>query len=156
MPWHHRCVASADPGDLARNAYEAYRAAHPTPLPPWDGISEQEQAAWRAAAFAIAGRRKGTRVEAMPNPSLIIRTGDHSRTFDANFTVGREGNLTIDDDFASSFHARFQVAHGRWYVEDLGSTNGTWLNGRRIQTAQWVKKGDKVRIGRTVMTVEPT
>jgi pSer/pThr/pTyr-binding forkhead associated (FHA) protein len=148
-------VASADPGDLARNAYEAYRAAHSTPLPSWDGISEQEQAAWRAAAFAIAGRRKGTRVEARPSPSLLIRTGDQSRTFNANFTVGREGNLTIDDEFASSFHARFQVSHGRWYVEDLDSTNGTWLNGRRIMTAQWVKKGDKVRIGHTVMTVEP-
>jgi pSer/pThr/pTyr-binding forkhead associated (FHA) protein len=148
-------VASADPGDLARNAYEAYRAAHLTPLPPWDDIGDQEQAAWRAAASAIAGRRKGTRVEAMPNPSLVIRTGDGSRSFDANFTVGREGTLAIDDEFASSFHARFQVAHGRWYVEDLGSTNGTWLNGRRILTAQWVKKGDKVRIGRTVMTVEP-
>jgi pSer/pThr/pTyr-binding forkhead associated (FHA) protein len=154
--WHHRCVGSADPGDLARNAYEAYRAAHPTPLPPWDSIDEQEQAAWRAAASAIAGRRRGTRIEAARNPPLVIRTGDHSHSFDANFTVGREGNLAIDDDFASSFHARFQVAHGRWYVEDLGSTNGTWLNGRRILTAQWVKKGDKVRIGHTVMTVEPT
>ena len=148
-------MASADPGDLARSAYEAYRAAHPTPLPPWDGITEQDHAAWRAAASAIAGRRKGTRVEAIRNPALLIRTGDHSRTFDVNFTVGREGNLAINDEFASSFHARFQVAHGRWYVEDLGSTNGTWLNGRRIQTAQWVKKGDKVRIGHTVMTVEP-
>jgi pSer/pThr/pTyr-binding forkhead associated (FHA) protein len=147
-------VASADPGDLARSAYEAYRAAHPTPLPAWDGITDQEHAAWGAAASAVAGRRRGTRVEAIGNPALLIRTGDQSRPFDANFTVGREGNLAIDDEFASSFHARFQVAHGRWYVEDLGSTNGTWLNGRRIQTAQWVKKGDKVRIGHTVMTVE--
>lgn len=148
-------MASADPGDLARSAYEAYRAAHPTPLPPWEDISGQEQAAWGAAVSAIAGRRKGTRVEAAPTPSLLVRTGDHSRTFDATFTVGREGNLVIDDQFASSYHARFQVAHGRWFVEDLGSTNGTWLNGRRIQGAQWLKKGDKVRIGRTVMVVEP-
>ena len=148
-------MASADPGDLARSAYEAYRAAHPTPLAPWDGITEQDQTAWRAAASAIAGRRKGTRVEAIRNPALIIRAGDDSHTFDANFTVGRQGNLAINDEFASSFHARFQVAHGRWYVEDLDSTNGTWLNGRRIQTAQWVKRGDKVRIGHTVMTVDP-
>ena len=104
---------------------------------------------------AIAGRRSVTRVEAAPAPSLLIKTGDRSRTFDAEFTVGREGNLTIDDEFASSHHARFQVAHGLWYVEDLGSTNGTWLNGRRIQAAQWLKKGDKIRIGHTVMTVEP-
>lgn len=149
-------MASPDPGDLARGAYDAYRAAHPTPLPAWDELGAQEQAAWRAVASAIAGRQRGTRVEAAaPNPSLVIRTGDRSRTFNANFTVGREGNLTIEDEFASSFHARFQVAHGRWYVEDLGSTNGTWLNGRRILTAQWVKKGDKLRIGHTVMTIEP-
>jgi pSer/pThr/pTyr-binding forkhead associated (FHA) protein len=148
-------VASADPGDLARSAYEAYRAAYPLPLPPWDTLSDQEQAAWGAAAAAIGSRQKGTRIEAVRNPPLVIRTGDRSRTFDANFTVGREGNLAIDDDFASSFHARFQVSHGRWYIEDLGSTNGTYLNGRRIMTAQWVKKGDKIKIGHTVMTVEP-
>jgi pSer/pThr/pTyr-binding forkhead associated (FHA) protein len=148
-------VTSADPGGLARSAYEAYRAAYPTPLPSWDDISDRDQGAWRAAVAAIAARRKGTRIEAMPNPALHLKTGDRTRKFDANFTVGREGTLAIDDDFASSNHARFQVAHGRWYVEDMGSTNGTWLNGRRIVTAQWLKEGDKIRIGRTVMTVEP-
>jgi len=38
-------------------------------------------------------------------------------------------------------------------VEDLGSTNGTWLNGRRIYSAQRLNKGDKIRIGRTTVTV---
>ena len=59
----------------------------------------------------------------------------------------------INDDHASSHHALFLSAHGLWYVEDLGSTNGTWLNGRRIVAAQRLKKGDKVRIGRTTVVV---
>jgi len=148
-------VTSADPEHLAQDAYEAYCAAHPTPLPPWGDVGAQEQAAWRAAVSAIAGQRTATRAMAVPTRSLLIKTADRSHTFDAEFTVGREGGLVIDDEFASNRHARFQVARGRWYVEDLGSTNGTWLNGRRIQAAQRLKKGDKVRIGHTVMTVEP-
>jgi pSer/pThr/pTyr-binding forkhead associated (FHA) protein len=148
-------VTSADPEHLAREAYEAYCAARPTPLPPWEEIGAQEQAAWRAAASSIAGQRKVTRSMAPPPRSLRIKTADRSRTFDAEFTVGREGSFVIDDEFASGRHARFRVAHGLWYVEDLGSTNGTWLNGRRIQAAQWLNKGDKIRIGHTVMTVEP-
>jgi pSer/pThr/pTyr-binding forkhead associated (FHA) protein len=148
-------VTSNDPDYQARDAYEAYRDAHPEPLPPWDDVSEQEQAAWKAAMSAVAGRRGATRAEARPGPSLRIKTADRSRTFSAEFTVGRQGSLVIDDEYASTYHARFQVSRGRWYVEDLDSTNGTWLNGRRILAAQWVKKGDKIRIGRTVMTVEP-
>jgi len=93
---------------------------------------------------------------AVPARALLIKIADRSHTFDAEFTVGREGSLIVDDEFASGRHARFQVSRGRWYVEDLGSTNGTWLNGRRIQATQWLKKGDKIRIGHTVMTVEPT
>ena len=147
-------MTSADPEHLARNAYEAYRAAHPTSLPPWEDIGEQERAAWRAAVPSLAGRRTVTQVERAPSPSLLIKAGGRSRTFAAEFTAGREGDLVIDDGFASSYHARFQVARGRWYVEDLGSTNGTWLNGRRIRAAQWLKRGDKIQIGHTVMTVE--
>jgi pSer/pThr/pTyr-binding forkhead associated (FHA) protein len=85
--------------------------------------------------------------------SLQIQTGDQSHTFQAEFTAGRQGTLTITDEFASNQHARFQIAHGLWYVKDLGSTNGTWLNGRRIHAAQRVKKGDKIKIGHTVMIV---
>ena len=149
-------MTSADPEHLAREAYEAYCAARPTPLPPWEDIGAQERAAWNAAASAIAGKQKGTRAMAVPARALLIKIADRSHTFDAEFTVGREGSLIVDDEFASGCHARFQVSRGRWYVEDLGSTNGTWLNGRRIQATQWLKKGDKIRIGHTVMTVEPT
>ena len=149
-------MTSADPEHLAQEAYEAYCAARPTPVPPWEDIGAQEQAAWKAAVFVIAGQQKVTRAMAVPARSLLIKTADRSRTFEAEFTVGREGSFVIDDEFASGRHARFRVARGRWYVEDLGSTNGTWLNGRRIQATQWLKKGDKIRIGHTVMTVEPT
>ena len=71
----------------------------------------------------------------------------------AGFTVGRQGTLVLSDEFASGHHARFTTAHGLWYVEDLGSTNGTWLNGRRIHAPQRLKKGDKIKIGHTIMTV---
>ena len=73
-----------------------------------------------------------------------------------DFTAGRQGSLVISDDHASSQHCLFQPAHGFWYVEDLGSTNGTWLNGRRMFAAQRLKKGDKVKIGRTVIVVVST
>src|SRR5215468_2772751 len=125
-------MTSDDPEDPARDAYEAYGAAHPTPLPPWEDIGAQEQAAWREAASAIAGQRKVTRKKAVPTRSLRIKTADRSRTFNAEFTVGREGSFVIDDDLLSGRHRSSHVPRGRCSVEDLDSPNGTWLNGRRI------------------------
>jgi pSer/pThr/pTyr-binding forkhead associated (FHA) protein len=138
---------------LAQAAYEAHRDALPTSLPPWEDITKQEQQAWKAAASAVAGKTGGTIPEAPHGKSLVIQLGDQRHTFGANFTVGREGGLAIDDDFASGEHARFQTVRGLWYVEDLDSTNGTLLNGRRIFSAQLLKKRDKIKIGHTVMTV---
>lgn len=140
---------------LAEVAYEAHRAALPSHLlPPWEDIGKHEQQAWKAAVSAVAGEAGGT----IPEPpshskSLVVQVGDQRRTFGTDFTVGREGSLAIEDDFASGQHARFQTVRGLWYVEDLGSTNGTLLNGRRILSAQLLKKRDKVTIGHTVVTV---
>ena len=138
---------------LAQTAYEAHRAALPTAAPPWEDITKQEQQAWKAAVSAVAGQAGGTIPEAPHVKSLVIQIGDQRHTFGTDFTVGREGSLAIDDDFASGQHARFQTVRGLWYVEDLGSTNGTVLNGRRILSAQLLKKRDKIKIGHTVMTV---
>jgi pSer/pThr/pTyr-binding forkhead associated (FHA) protein len=146
-------VSSSHLERLAQAAYEAHRSAHDTELPAWDDVAEGERQTWRAAMSAVAGQNAKTRSDAGPSRSLHIQAGDQRHVFSTNVTIGREGTLVIDDEFASASHARFLVAHGRWYVEDRGSTNGTWLNGRRIHAAQLLKKGDKIRIGRTTMTV---
>jgi pSer/pThr/pTyr-binding forkhead associated (FHA) protein len=140
---------------LARTAYEAHRGAHPESLPAWEDTTEQEQQAWKVAVSAVAGQTGITRtdVAAIPAQPLLVQAGDQRCTFRADFTAGRQGTLAVSDEFASNHHARFQIAHGLWYVKDLGSTNGTWLNGRRIHAAQRLKKGDKIKIGHTVVTV---
>ena len=141
---------------LARTAYEAHRGAHPGLLPPWEDVTEAEQQAWRVAVTAIAGQSGRTLADASPAQSLVIEAGKQRHVFHANFTAGRQGILVINDEFASGHHVRFRVAHGLWYIEDLGSTNGTWLNGRRINAAQRVKKGDKIRIGHSEITIVAT
>ena len=95
---------------LARTAYEAHRGANPTSLPPWEDTSEQEQQAWKVAVSAIAAQTGGTLVEASPARPLVIQVGDERYSFSSAFTAGRQGNLAISDEFASSHHARFQVA----------------------------------------------
>ena len=149
-------MTSADLERLARTAYEAHRGSSPTPLPPWEDSSAQEQQAWRAAVSAVTGQGESTLADAGPAPGLVVQAGDQTRTFHTEFTAGRQGTLVVNDEHASSQHALFQFAHGLWYVEDLGSTNGTWLNGRRMFNAQRLKKGDKVKIGRTTIVVVAT
>jgi len=109
-----------------------------------------------AAVSAVAGQTGVTLTEGVPTQSLVLQAGDQQHTYHTNFTVGRHGTLPISDDFASGNHARFRIAHGLWYLEDLGSTNGTWLNGRRIHASQRLKKGDKIKIGHALMTVIST
>jgi pSer/pThr/pTyr-binding forkhead associated (FHA) protein len=139
---------------LAQTAYEAHRGAISAFVPPWEDLTKEERHAWKSAVSAIAGEVGGT----MPEPPtdvkpLVIQLGDQRYTFGVDFTVGREGSLAIDDDFASGQHARFQTVRGLWYVQDLDSRNGTQLNGRHVLSVQLLKKKDKIQIGHTVMTV---
>jgi pSer/pThr/pTyr-binding forkhead associated (FHA) protein len=66
-------------------------------------------------------------------------------------TMGRAdgSDVPIDDPFASSVHARIFPRDQFMYIEDMGSTNGTYLNGRRLRGAERLKVGDAVRIGET-------
>jgi FHA domain len=64
-------------------------------------------------------------------------------------TMGRSdgAQIRVDDPFASSAHARVFSRGDFMYVEDMGSTNGTYLNGRQLRTAERLKPGDVIRIG---------
>jgi len=59
--------------------------------------------------------------------------------------------IQLGDNYASQFHARIFNKDGQWFVEDLGSTNGTYVNQRRITAPAEVRAGDKVRIGKTTL-----
>jgi FHA domain len=67
----------------------------------------------------------------------------------AGATMGRSNGaqIRVDDPFASSAHARVFSRGDFMYVEDMGSTNGTYLNGRQLRTAERLKPADVIRIG---------
>lgn len=70
-----------------------------------------------------------------------------------SITIGRDPSCTLvlDDTYASTRHARIYPEGGTWYVEDLGSTNGTYLGSERLYGAAALAPGVPVRIGQTVI-----
>lgn len=70
-------------------------------------------------------------------------------------TVGRASicDLTLEDDFISSRHLRISVQSGGYVVEDLGSTNGTWVEGERLSEPVLIKPGVRIKMGRNTLTI---
>ena len=68
-------------------------------------------------------------------------------------SIGRAAGcqITLDDTYSSQIHARVFSRDNQWQVEDLGSTNGTWLNRHKVAGAMVIKPGDVLQIGNTVM-----
>lgn len=72
-------------------------------------------------------------------------------------TIGRaeDSTLVITDDYASARHARLVPRSGQWYIEDLGSTNGTYLDRTKVTGPTPVPLGVPIRIGRTTLELRP-
>ncbi len=64
---------------------------------------------------------------------------------------GTDATIRLDDDYVSTRHARFVINDGEWFIEDLGSTNGTYLGNQRVTAPIAVVAGNQVRVGKTLL-----
>lgn len=72
-------------------------------------------------------------------------------------TIGRadDSAFVLNDDYASSHNARLLPRGGEWFLEDLDSRNGTFLNGQRVEQPEKLQPGMEIRIGRTTLRLQP-
>ena len=122
------------------------RATPPTPAPA--GLAAVRQPVRQDGG---SGRDGG-----LPR-TLVVTQGSLKGTTiglgQAPILIGRapECTLVLEDDYASGRHARLSLQQGTWMVEDLGSTNGTFLGRDRVEGQLPIPPGASVRIGRTVI-----
>ena len=91
----------------------------------------------------------------------LLRRGTDEENIEATYTIaeitiGREQGNTIylQEDTISSIHSRFIYKNKHWWIEDLSSTNGTFLNDERIVSPTILMSGDEVRVGKQIMEVK--
>ncbi|MFF4562496.1 FHA domain-containing protein [Streptomyces sp. NPDC001435] len=112
----------------------------------------------QAAPPQQRGQQAGGRQRRNAPTKLVVSEGTLTGTTVAlqgqTITLGRahDSTIVLDDDYASSRHARiYPDRDGQWIVEDLGSTNGTYLDRSRLTTPTPIPLGAPIRIGKTVI-----
>jgi pSer/pThr/pTyr-binding forkhead associated (FHA) protein len=126
----------------------------------------------RSVAVDVSGRRRGansqTRTPAAPSAArqsrggraptqVVVHDGGGGRATPIKLRdqveIGRGDRCAIrlQDTYVSQVHARLYPKDGAWYVEDLGSTNGTLLNDHKVQAPVEVHAGDVLKLGKTVL-----
>ena len=96
-------------------------------------------------------RKEGTRVVIVKSES---QQGRELEIKDVS-VLGRspDADVLLDDPYASEYHMRLVAQENGLVLHDLGSTNGTYVNGRRVTAPAGLKRGDTIQIGKTVMEV---
>ncbi len=87
--------------------------------------------------LVVEGANSGERADLAQAPILIGR--------------GNDAAIRLDDDYVSTRHARIASSGDQWFVEDLGSTNGTYIGSARITQPTTLTLGTQVRIGKTIL-----
>jgi pSer/pThr/pTyr-binding forkhead associated (FHA) protein len=96
-------------------------------------------------------RRRGS-----PTHVLVVEganAGERADLDQAPVLIGRgnDAAIRLDDDYVSTRHARIAASGDQWFVEDLGSTNGTYIGSVRITQPTTLTLGTQVRIGKTIL-----
>lgn len=112
----------------------------------------------KAAKPPRTPRSKGRRNSGTPTQLVVVepaqRAGDQY-ALGQELTVGRAGgcSIVLDEQYVSQVHSRIFMRDGSLFVEDLGSTNGTWVNGNRAVGQMPARPGDRIQVGNVVMEV---
>ena len=118
------------------------------------GARVPETARGGAAAPARKGKSKPRR--GAPTHLLVVEgenPGTRAELTDAPLLIGRgsDAAIKLDDDYVSTRHARVAASGDEWFVEDLGSTNGTYVGPVRITQPTTIGLGVQVRVGKTIL-----
>ena len=100
--------------------------------------------------------RAAKRPRGAPTHVAIVEganAGEKISLDDAPLLIGRgsDAAIRLDDDYVSTRHARIAASGDQWFVEDLGSTNGTYIGSQRLSQPAALHLGSKVRIGKTTL-----
>lgn len=124
-------------GTRARTGKPSARALKKNPQ-----LAESEPAVRKAATSLqiLEGPLAGRDIKLEGQPILFGRAQD--------------ATVVLDDDYASGRHARLFPQGSRWFIEDLGSTNGTFVGENQLARPQQVEIGQRIRIGKTVLELK--
>jgi pSer/pThr/pTyr-binding forkhead associated (FHA) protein len=119
---------------------------------------------WRAMRWVVRGlpaertpTAQGGAAVTPARQSVLMVVADGQKPWsyrlDGATTIGRaaECELKIEDTYMSQQHARIFDRNGDWYVEDLGSTNGTFVNEQKLVAPAMLTPGDRIRVGTTIV-----
>jgi hypothetical protein len=125
------------------------------------GVRSRLVAAPRAVGAAAGGQAPAKNRKGRAAHQLVVTAGALAGTRitlgEQPITIGRaeDSTLVITDDYASARHARLVPRSGHWLLEDLGSTNGTYLDRTKVSGPTPVPLGVPIRIGRTALELRP-
>ena len=125
---------------IPEGARQAAAKRNPRPPTPAKAAAKPSRKPRRGAPthlLVVEGENPGTRAELSDAPLLIGR--------------GSDAAIKLDDDYVSTRHARVASSGDEWFVEDLGSTNGTYVGPVRITQPTTIGLGVQVRVGKTIL-----
>lgn len=118
-------------------------------------INQELKGVDAARARPAAPAPTSKRTKKAPTKAAVVEGDKKGKTFTLNeeLIIGRgdKCRLVLDDTYVSTVHARIFANGEKYMLEDLGSTNGTYLNRKRVTSPVELRRGDQVKIGKTVL-----